>query len=77
MDIVILFFTGIIAGIFVSQIKKCDDQGPFVDIIFGIMGATLLGGVLGQLMRFSMLVMIIAVISAFLFIAIGRKIPQS
>ena len=76
MNLIILFFAGLVAGIVVSQIQKTDTQGPVVDIMFGMMGAMLMGGMVSQFTKFNPIILIIAIVGAVLFIEIGRVVPE-
>ena len=77
MELLILFISGLIVGIAISQIQRTKEQGPFVDIIFGIMGATIIGGMVSQLTKFNPVIVVLAILGAVLFIEIERTVPNT
>ncbi len=76
MSIPFLFLAGILAGISISKFKKTEKHGPMVDMMYGMMGSTLMGGEVGQFTSEKFLILCIAIIGATLFVQIGRTIPQ-
>lgn len=76
MSIQVLFMTGLLAGVIISKFKKTEDHGLMVDMIYGVMGSTLMGGEVGQFVQFNPIILFIAVAGAFLFVELGRKIPK-
>lgn len=75
MNIPIFFLAGILAGVIVSKFRKTDKHGPMVDMMYGMMGSTLMGGEVGQFTSINLLIVCIAILGAVLFVQIGRKIP--
>ena len=76
MIIYILFFSGLIAGLIMSQVQKEKEAEPIADAIFGMIGALVVGTVISQFIQFNPAVLILSILGAIFFIEIGRVIPE-
>ncbi len=76
MNILILFFTGLIAGFLVSIVQKTNVQSPNSDIALGMLGALIAGGFIAQFTHVNPVIILMSIAGAVLFIEIGRSIPE-
>lgn len=76
MNVLMLFFIGLIAGIVVSRIQKSTLQEPVSDIALGMMGALLLGSLVSQFISLNEVLIIAGAVGAVLFIEMGRALPE-
>lgn len=76
MNIYILFFSGLIAGLVMSRLQKDKNAEPVSDAVFGMIGALIVGTVITQFVSFNAVVIVLGILGALAFIELGRIIPE-